>query len=293
MNDKYKVIKNKLGFFEVSPKPTIEELENHYSEKYYQVQPNSLTYTESYTDSEIRSFDVEAELCEETINRQNLVEKTLLDVGCGEGFFANYFYKKGWEIHCVDFSKDGVERHNKELLEFFEQADILPYLQEKAKENCTYGLINLDNVLEHVLEPYELLLALKKLMNKNSIARIEVPNDFSAFQQMLLDKEITTETWVAPPEHLSYFNRDGFLSILEHAGLELISLQAGFPIELFLLNQHSNYWKNPEVGKAAHFSRVDCTNYLADMSISKFVDFKEVSADLEFGRQFTAYLKLP
>jgi 2-polyprenyl-3-methyl-5-hydroxy-6-metoxy-1,4-benzoquinol methylase len=290
MDTKYSLINNSIGFFEVTPKPTVAELEKHYTEKYYQ--RNLSTYKKTYSPSELQYFEVEAQLCLATLDKYASVDTSLLDIGCGEGFFARYFFEKHWNVTCVDFSSDGIERHNKVLLDCFDQSDIFTYLDNKQTSGITYGLLNLDNVLEHVLWPVELLASMTKLMTKDTIARIEVPNDFSSFQSLLVDLGCTDETWISPPEHLSYFNKDSLVSLLENVGLEVVSLQADYPIEHFLLNDNTNYWKNRDLGKSAHFARVTCTNYLANNNLERYLDYREASADLEFGRSLTAYTKL-
>jgi len=69
-------------------------------------------------------------------------------------------------------------------------------------------------------------------------------------------------------------------------------MQADYPIEQLLLNDHSNYWKNKSLGKSAHKTRVICTNFLIEKNIQRFIDYSEAAADLEFGRLLTAYVKL-
>jgi hypothetical protein len=119
-----------------------------------------------------------------------------------------------------------------------------------------------------------------------------VPNDFSSFQDLLVELGCTEETWVSPPEHLSYFNTASLKALIENQGFELVSLQADFPIEQFLVNEHSNYWKNRELGKGAHRTRVIVTNYLANKDLDRLIDYQEAAADLEFGRVITAYIRV-
>lgn len=290
MQKQYRLQKNKLGFFEVEPKPTLKELEEHYSKKYFQQGHGS--YSSGYNQEELDYFNNQAELCKATLTRYFNCKNSLLDVGCGEGFFSSYFYRNGWDVTCIDFSAAGITQHNPHLSKFFKKGDVFSTLDEYQQLGLEFGLLNLDNVLEHVLDPLKLLLSMKTLMTKTSVARIEVPNDFSAFQALLIERECTSETWVNPPEHLSYFNKNGLVNILESAGLAVVSLQADFPIEQFLLNDNSNYWKKRELGKAAHQTRVTCTNYLMKKSIDRFLDYSEAAADLEFGRLLTAYVKL-
>jgi len=53
-NEGYSLKKNALGYMEVYPKPTVQMLESHYRDKYYQ---NSLgSYESSYTQDELSFF---------------------------------------------------------------------------------------------------------------------------------------------------------------------------------------------------------------------------------------------
>ena len=291
MNEKFSIIKNPLGFFEVHPKPLTSELRKYYAKKYYQESNGSYAY--SYSKDELQYFKVSAEIALRTIYRF-LTPKTfkLLDLGCGEGFFADFFCREGWEASLVDFSDNGLKRHNPALLENFVQTDVIKYAEEAKKHLKTFDVINLDNVLEHVIDPIKLLRNLKSKMSDDAILRIEVPNDFSAFQSLLTNLNCTEETWISPPEHLSYFNANSLKALLANQGFVLLSLQADFPIEQFLINKHSNYFKNRDFGRDAHLTRVKVSNYLADKNLDRMIDYQEAAADLEFGRQLTAYVKI-
>lgn len=291
MTNKYSLKKHPLGFYEISPKPSATELSEHYANKYYQEMSGS--YQHNYSNEELQYFNVSAEIALATIRKyQTSITPNLLDLGCGEGFLANFFSTANWKTTLVDFSDDGLRRHNPSLIGNFIQADLTTYI-EKNRENIeAFGLINLDNVLEHVLDPVGLLASLKSYMHSNALLRIEVPNDFSSFQDLLVELGCTEETWVSPPEHLSYFNTAGLKALIENQGFELVSLQADFPIEQFLVNEHSNYWKNRELGKGAHRTRVIVTNYLANKDLDRLIDYQEAAADLEFGRSLTAYIRV-
>ena len=115
MTNKFSLTKHALGFYEVHPKPSITELTEHYAKKYYQ--ENSGSYAQSYSKEELRYFDVCGEIALTTIHRyQAPITQDLLDLGCGEGFFAKIFSKEGWKTTLVDFSDDGLSRHNPSLI---------------------------------------------------------------------------------------------------------------------------------------------------------------------------------
>ena len=79
---------------------------------------------------------------------------------------------------------------------------------------------------------------------------------------------------------------------MEGEGFETVSLQAGFPIEQFLVNEFSNYAKNRSTGKSAHFSRCKISNFLLNQGVDEYIRLKEAYADLSFGRDINIIVKL-
>jgi SAM-dependent methyltransferase len=286
MKPAFHVVRNALGFREIAPKPSKEALARHYAEKYYQEPSGS--YASSYSADELRYFNNVAKVAEFTASRLG-VERSVLDLGCGEGFFAAHFQARGWETSCCDFSSAGLTRHNPALLPYLLVGDVGESILSLHSKSLTFGLVNMQNVLEHVIDPLGTLASIRSLLGSGSCLRIRVPNDFSDFQRALVESGQTTESWVVPPDHLSYFNRHGLESILQAAGYKIVSVQADFPIEIFLANPHSNYWRDRTIGKGAHAARVFCENYLIEKDMEAYVDYSECAARLGFGRELIAY----
>lgn len=286
MNIKYKANKNVHGFYEAQPKPSIEELRIHYTEKYWQ--EGHATHINEYMPEELEYFENVAKVARETAEQLKL-NKSLFDIGCGEAFYSKAFNSFGWSVTCCDYSDFGIKRHNPDMLAYFISGDIYNVIEGQVLSNKKYGLISLQNVLEHVIDPLALLKSLKPLLDDKSAISVRVPNDYSDFQRALLERKFTDETWFTPPEHLSYFNKDGLIGILQECGYRLLSLQADFPIELFLSNKNSNYTKDKSLGKDAHLSRIFCENHLISKSIKDYIEYSKAAAQLGFGRLLTAY----
>jgi 2-polyprenyl-3-methyl-5-hydroxy-6-metoxy-1,4-benzoquinol methylase len=287
---KFRESRHPLGFIEAIPKPAANDLAEYYRDKYFQ--EGKSTYSSSYPDTELAYFQNMARVADRTCERVTLSPRTLLDLGCGEGYFSRAFRSLGWVVTCADYSDFGVRQHNPELLPALEIGDASDVIERMAAAGRSFGLVNLQNVLEHVRDPLSLLLAIKRLITARSIVRIKVPNDYSAFQAELVANGHTTNTWFAPPEHLSYFNRTALLEVFQASGYRLLSLQADFPIEIFLANPHSNYWRDRSLGKAAHQARVFVENFLMAADLDAYIRYTEAAADLEFGRDLVAYVRL-
>jgi 2-polyprenyl-3-methyl-5-hydroxy-6-metoxy-1,4-benzoquinol methylase len=289
----FKKVQNKLGYIEASPKPTPDELKKFYSEKYFQDSVSTF-YAKTYSDEEKKWFECAPKVSE--FIWQKTTERTtglLCDVGCGEGFFSNYFHKQGWSVDAFDFSKFGVQSQNPDLLPSFTQGDVYQILDEKIKNaKSEYDLINLANVLEHVVDPHDLLLRLKALASKKSLIRICVPNDFSAYQDFLVKNNFTEETWFLPPEHLNYFNCETIKKLVTSVGFKIEHFMTTFPVEFFLANPSSNYWQDPALGKGAHSARIKIENFLLDQGVDKYVDYYKASAEIGVGRAIVLFLSI-
>ena len=286
----YKLLKNDLGFFEVSNKPSEQYLEKYYANKYYQ-EPTG-QYQNYYTDDEKRYFKNRAVMCMATLSMLGQKPNNMLELGCGEGFFADYFSHEGVDITLNDLSKVGLENFNSHLIKYLTVKDASSYVDDLSKQKKSFDLIAVDNVLEHVIDPFQFVKNLKKVMHSKSVAKIIIPNDFSAFQDLLIRKKVTKETWVSPPDHLTYFNTKNCENFFKFLDFKILSIQVSFPIEVFLLNPHSNYWKDRSLGKGAHSSRIQCTNYLIEKDVETYIKYCELGAQLEFGRDIIAYVGL-
>ena len=287
-----KVVKNEFGFYSIEVLPSEVELRLFYENKYFQ--ENNGNYEKNYSKDELIYFENAAKVSDFILKRVNLKKekRRIIDVGCGEGFFSKYFYDKHDEVTPIDFSEFGIKSQNPELYFLLIKGNIFETLDNIIKRKETFDFVNLSNVLEHVIEPIKLLSNLKKILAEDSLLRICVPNDFSVFQEFLLKKEYTTNTWLTPPEHLHYFSLNSLVKLLEYLGYEIELSLGDFPIELFLANEKSNYVKNKEYGKNAHLARVEIDNFLFNQGVEKYIQFYNSSLSLNFSRQIIIFARV-
>ncbi len=294
MNNKYPdIIENKLGYFSIKDLPTSLELEQYYSEKYFQNDGGN--YSRTYTADELQYFTNSAHVTKfiyDDLYNHRLMKNSLLDVGTGEGFFANYFLENDWDVRTLDYSSDGLKQHNPSLLTTLIQGDIFKSLEKLIEEQKSFNIINLSNVLEHVIDPVRILEKFKFILSEKSILRISVPNDYSKFQEFLLNKNYTSNTWLCPPDHLHYFTFDSLGKLLESLNYEIIISMGEFPIEVFLSNESSSYVKNKDNGKYAHKSRVEVDNFLFNQGLEKYINYYKACAEIGFSRQVVIYVKV-
>ncbi len=285
-----KLVKNEIGYYEISPKPTPEYLSEYYNQKYWgnkeeQGNPRSGEYTQAEIDHRIIAID-------ETLQYVSKTSKKLLEAGFGEGFFLNYFYQLGWDIEGVDFTDHGLMQFHPHLREKVVISDLFLYIDQILNQGKTYDLVICNNVIEHIINPVSMLEKFKNLLTKDGICRIVVPNDGSWLQHEVISKGYADQDfWVAAPDHLNYFNVDSFRKVLELTGLEIIDLLGEFPVDIFLLNSHSNYMSDRSKGKEAHFARIGFENTLHQRSPQALTDFRRSCASAGIGRDIIAYCR--
>jgi 2-polyprenyl-3-methyl-5-hydroxy-6-metoxy-1,4-benzoquinol methylase len=129
--------------------------------RYYQNADGRTTYEAEYSQKELDHKALEANLA--ILALKNLISNhdtplSLLEFGCGEGFFLKQVVsQESWGIKGVDFSKFGIEKWNPELLEKCDFGDLYFFLNRYIKENTRFDICILRNVLEHVINPGKLL----------------------------------------------------------------------------------------------------------------------------------------
>lgn len=284
--------KHPLGFFKVAKLPTPGELQAYYSKKYYQQARGS--YEHEYSSDELKYFKAKLRQRWEVIRKvQGDSSGNLLDVGCGEGFALSFFRELGWQVQGFDYSESGVLSQNPACIDALTTGDVFQLLEKEISSGSKYKVVWLQNVLEHVLEPLDLLSSLKTLMSPGGVLVVTVPNDFSIAQEGALENEhINTPFWVAIPEHLSYFNYASLQNVIAATDWDCVTIHADFPVDWYLYHPRSNYISDKTAGKLAHYARIQLENLLDKKPIEDIHRFYESMACLGFGRNLTAFLRI-
>ncbi|MEW6165097.1 MAG: class I SAM-dependent methyltransferase [Pseudomonadota bacterium] len=285
--------KHPLGYWEIANKPTPEELQQYYAEKYYQEGKGS--YELEYSEDELMYFNAKLGQRFAVLRRylSPAQEKPcLLDVGCGEGYALAFFRKHGWEVKGLDFSAAGVASKNPDCVDALTTGDVFALLEAEIDAGKTYDVVWLQNVLEHVLDPLGLLKSLRTLVAPGGLAVVTVPNDCSITQRAALAAgHVDNAFWVAPPDHLTYFDGCSLGNAASETGWQCVEMLGDFPVDWFLFHPGSNYVRDRSVGKAAHKARVQIENLIHAQSSEDVIRFWSAAAKLGLGRDITAFLR--
>tara|TARA_B100000941_G_scaffold290110_1_gene271173 strand:- start:2102 stop:2983 length:882 start_codon:yes stop_codon:yes gene_type:complete len=289
MDKKFKVIKNNYGFYQINPTPSEEEITKFYADEFYTGEYknfNDSSLEVQLNDEEFfhgRWNDIYQNFIEIDKKFENKAE--ILDVGCGWGLALQFFKKKGYDCYGFDPAKEAVEYGCKKGLKIkhagLKSLDVF--------DGKKFDIISLFNVLEHMSDPVEVIKQIKKIIKKNGILVIDVPNEFNEFQLSGRDTHKLNDWWIAPPNHLNYFSRDSLVNLLEKFDFEVKICEASFPLEMFLLFG-DNYVKDGKLGSSCHKKRVAFEQNLRKQGKTKFLKkFYRTLANLNLGRQVAVY----
>ena len=137
--------------------------------------------------------------------KPDLSEMNYLEIGVGSGYFFNYFEKKAKLSYGVDPCSYKPENPN-----IVEDISMIP-------DNLKFDIIIIQDVLEHLESPLDMLQIIKKLANKDAVLSCGFPN-----KDCLMAK-IMKEKWrmIMPMGHLHYFSKKSIDMMLKKSGWKL------------------------------------------------------------------------
>jgi 2-polyprenyl-3-methyl-5-hydroxy-6-metoxy-1,4-benzoquinol methylase len=166
----------------------------------------------------------------------------VLDIGCGEGFFAAKIVEKGNSVVGIDL---------------LPQAKLAPALAKFISADLEHGLLDvtaelrgqqfdrvlLQDVLEHLRSPENLLRDCHQTLKPDGQLLVSVPNvaNIAVRLSLLLGRFEYTERGILDKTHLRFFTRRSARRLLQETGYEIIDQKTTVvPIELALgLSAHN------------------------------------------------------
>ena len=144
--------------------------------------------------------------------------KKILDIGCGTGDFLNYMQFKKWEISGIE-KDEGARKIATEKNNISINRDML-----NLKEKNKYDVITMWHVLEHIYDAQTYIEKICKIIKKEGVIVIAVPNSNS------YDAIKYKENWVAYdlPIHVSHFRKNDIQNIANKNNLKLKHIEPMF-----------------------------------------------------------------
>ena len=141
----------------------------------------------------------------ETKNRM----KSVLEVGCYDGYILHQLKKEGYKVEGCEPS-DGADIANSHDLKVYKG-----FFNKKKFFKKKYDYVLIRHTLEHIYDLKKIIIDLKYIMNSDSKLVIEVPNISYYLKKGLLE--------VFSLQHIHYFSIKTFLNIAKKFNLDLIN----------------------------------------------------------------------
>ena len=165
--------------------------------------------------TEIKNF--KSKQLELWINKNNLIDKKYIEIGCGTGDYLEVVRSLGMKkAFGLEYSVKNISACKLKELNVSQG-----YLDDKSLvklKKSNFDAFGIFSFMEHWPNPKKSLSLLCNLLAENAHGIIEVPNF-----EMISKKGLYTEFTV---DHIFYFDRSSLSHLLEASGFEIISIKA-------------------------------------------------------------------
>lgn len=192
----------------VNPRPDEKKIRELYEEHYFKGAEE-----EVLLESNLQQYRFKEQL--KRLERYKKNGK-VLDIGCGAGYFLEVAKSNGWEPWGIEPSKFAAEEAKKKMENIFNGS-----IDEAEYSDNFFDLITMWQVLEHLNDPFIILKRLYRMLKKDRLLVVEVP-DFNCLESKRLK-----ERWsqIHPPLHLYYFTSLTLSNLLKKAGFSIIKIE--------------------------------------------------------------------
>jgi len=136
-----------------------------------------------------------------------------LDIGSGYGFFSKAALEQGFQVIAVNPAS--AENRIFQELNGFEPIPL--FFEEVDFDTEKFDLVILSQVLEHLSDPFQVLVKVRKLIKPEGVIAIAVPNVDAILIKILKSRS----SFLGLPEHIIHFSRQSLSAILQRAGFNV------------------------------------------------------------------------
>lgn len=195
---------NQCSLIYCNPRPTNEELQEFYSQDYFDEGQYILDQKRQ------KMYEIEIEEIKKRIGTKG----KFLDVGCAVGKFLNTL-PDTFEKFGVEFSED-ASRVGREQ---FGLKIMTGQIKDLDLPQNNFDVVQMRGVLEHSQDPYADLKAIRRVLKKNGIFRIsQLPNIGSICGRLFKSRF----NQIKPGEHLYHFTPKTIQMMLDKAGFDIV-----------------------------------------------------------------------
>jgi len=207
------------GVVHINPQPSREELGRYYTDDYPHF-AKALGKRPGSEEEFIQPYLVR-------VQRLSKLAKmgTVLDVGCGDGYFLKAMAEAGWRTKGVEPNEKVSDFARRQLgLDIFTGE-----LGEASFDKESFDMVTMWGVLQVVSQPKQVLMETSRILKKDGVLALAVPNIGS------LEASVLKEKWylLGAPRNLFSFNPLSLRRLLEDTGFAIVETHYNSPYWAF------------------------------------------------------------
>jgi SAM-dependent methyltransferase len=142
------------------------------------------------------------------------------EIGCGMGYFLEYARKNGYTVSGIEYAELGVRTCQMKFGLNVQRGSF----EELALQPDRYDVMFMGDVLEHLIQPLDMLRKAHSMLKPSGVLAAEVPSTFNSLAGRLAVAGMrvlgTKKKMAMPPYHVSEFTPKTLRSMLERAGFK-------------------------------------------------------------------------
>jgi 2-polyprenyl-3-methyl-5-hydroxy-6-metoxy-1,4-benzoquinol methylase len=148
------------------------------------------------------------------------------EIGCGMGYFLDYARKQGYAVSGIEYADLGVRTCREKFGLDVQRGSMEDLVPEPGK----HDVIFMGDVLEHLIQPLEMLAKAHSMLKPSGIVALEVPSMFNSLTGRMATTGMRllgrTKKMPLPPYHVNEFTPKTLRLMIERAGFrEAIIIQ--------------------------------------------------------------------
>ena len=147
----------------------------------------------------------------------------ILDVGCGNGYFANRLLDAGYTVYGIDASPDGIDIANRSHPGHFFRCDVSSAELPEPLRAIPFRTVLCMEVIEHLYSPLTMVCFARDLLRQSGGGELIVTTPYHGYL-----KNLTIALAGRMDYHLSALWEGGHIKFWSRRTLTLLLLQAGY-----------------------------------------------------------------
>ncbi len=197
------------GLVFTNPYPAAEHLPDYYDSPDYLSHTANKTNPIAWVYNYLRGLNIKKKF---KLVSENSSGNSLLDIGCGTGELLNYFKGKEWHTRGIEPYPSAREFANTQYGLHVEDEPMLDTIGDQS-----FDVVSMWHVLEHVADLNARMQQLSRIIRKDGLLLIAVPNIESP------DAKHYGHLWAGLdlPRHLFHFSKNSMEALLSKHGFQL------------------------------------------------------------------------